>query len=279
MRILVVGGAGYIGLAVSEVLRKLGHDVWVLDIKDQMRPFILNLKIKYVVGSVIDLSLNNKIMAEFDTIINLTGGLDDAKLYGMGPMFISQACSAMYLKRASEHAKIVHISTQYVYGSSAPGELEMHSEREHTRAECDYGIAHVMAEQAISSDERAAILRFGTVWGNTRNTRWDTWGNHLHSLRRKGELIDLYHPHRTISMLTIQNAVKVIQWVIEEDIAGTYNVADRVGLREDTAREFLGDYPYTNRALSEGFSIGMNCNRVKKAGFEFEDNTPEFEDE
>jgi len=276
MKVLVVGGAGYIGLATCEMLRDLGYDVWILDIRDQVRPFILNLKIKYLLGSVLDVAQHKSALAGFDVIINLTGGLDDAHLMGLGVHFVAQACSVMHLKRANEQAKIIHVSTQYVYNSSEPGELEMHSEREKPKPGCDYGISHIMAEQALASDDSSIVLRFGTVWGKTRNTRWDTWGNHIFYLKRKNELIDLNHPHRTISMLTIHNAIKVICWAMG-DVSGTYNVADKVGLREDLARELLGDFPFTNRRYSTGYSIGMDCSKIKKAGFQFDDSVPRFE--
>lgn len=256
MKILVVGGAGYIG---CEVVDALNRDVWILDIAGYRAPMI---KAKFVVDSVLALVDHPTVLQTFDAVINLTGGLDDAHLFGMiGSPFMSQVCAPFYLRQCNPDMRIVHVSTQYVYSGAG-----MHKERGKAEPVCDYGIGQLMAESSLVGDPNSVILRFGTVWGRSRFQRQDTWGNHF---LYDEEPFDENHPDDVISMLGIKNAVRVIEWALTAK-PNVYNVADLVGLKRDIIEE-SDDLTVTYRPQSGGLTVGMDCSRIRQAGFSFEE--------
>jgi len=255
--ILLVGGAGYIGF-------DLPMKGTILDISGRRSVTALGHGYKFLVGNVAETPTRKDLLERFDAVINLTGGLDDGHLNGLGPGAMVQACANLSIREACPNARIVHISTQYVY--STP---EMNKERSKTDPQCDYGVVQAMAEKSLENDDNAVILRFGTVWGKGTYTRFDTWGNHFFELMSNKQFVDLNYPKNMISMLSLHNAHRAIMWALEAE-PGVYNVADYVGIREDIAKSVLGDYVYTNRPFTNGFSIGMDCNRIQRKGFEFE---------
>jgi len=213
------------------------------------------------------------LLADFDTIINLTGGLDDANVSGLGLSAMTQSCSNLSIRDACPDARIVHVSTQFVY--STP---DMNKERSKTNPQCDYGVVQSMAETALENDDNSVVLRFGTVWGKGTFTRYDTWGNHLFKAMEEKKYIDVYNPKCMVGMLSLHNAHRAILWAMTAE-PGVYNVADWVGIKEDIVKATLKEYLYTNRPITQGFSIGMDCNRIQRKGFEFEPYELGFEND
>lgn len=259
MKVLVVGGAGYIGIEACLKLRE-EHVVWALDPSPDRTMFLFRNKVKCIASKVLEKCLEGPLSA-FDVIINLTGGLDDANLSGSVDQ---QALSTKYLRDAAPKARLVHVSTMYVYSTS-----DMNKERSKPNPIMDYGFAHLMAEQPLLNDDNAVILRFGTVWGESTFTRYDTWGNHFFK-HIEDKSVEVLYPKSMICLLSMHNAIKSIVWALDSP-AGIYNVADKIGFREDLAKEIVGDVPMTVRKHTSRISIGMDTSRIQKVGFSFDD--------
>lgn len=263
MKILVVGGAGYIGFEVATHLASTGHEVWSLDTNNARSVQLISYKVKTLVDSVENVRTGSAVLQTFDAVINLTGGVDDAGIWdAIQP---PQLLAVPLLRAACPSARIIHISTQYVFGVA-----EFNKERNKLSPQCNYGMTHCMAEAALVSDKNAIILRFGTVWGSATFTRWDTWGNHFQRAITQGDPLDLIFPKDLICLLSIKNAVAVISWALEVDAPGIFHVADEIGFREDLAEKLVeGRAPITHRPRNGGVSVGMNCTKVSRAGFSF----------
>lgn len=265
MNILIVGGLGYIGFELLRPLVSAGHHVTVLDVNYIRVPQAQHQKVQVVTDTVENLCPGS-FLENVDCAINLTGGVDDQFLYGTahatsGP----QVLAPLLVREACPKAKIVHVSTQFVYSGG-----DLFKERSKEIPACPYGLVHLMAEQALRSGETDVILRFGTVWGKATFPRWDTWINRLFWERANNGCIDIYNSTILTSTLHMSNAVKAILWSVEGP-PGTYNIADYVGYKEDIVRLILKAYPYTARLPKEGISSGMDCSRARKAGFSFDE--------
>jgi len=256
MKVLIVGGLGYIGYEVARHLQQT-HEVSVLDPASARVPLAVSHKLRCIVDSVEHAQQFPDYFTAFEAIVNLTGGLDDAHT-DMMPAFSVQACAPAYLKHAS-NARVIHISTQYVYSDAV-----LNKERSSPAPVCAYGLMHAMAEQAVQDE---VILRFGTVWGPGTYTRYDTWGNHLKQIVDASKPVEECYPNHLLCLLHISTAVRAVAWALE-DGAGTYNVADKQGFKDELVQEFCGDVPVTFRRFTGGMSQGMDCSRIVKAGFE-----------
>lgn len=265
MRILVVGGAGYIGFEVCKALRARDHVVYSLDTDNTRSIQLLSAEIRTIVDDVTNVRPGLAVFSMLDAIVNLTGGLDDASIGG--DIQAAQLLALPFLRSASSSAKIVHVSTQYVYGQP-----EYSKERNKCTPMCNYGTMHCMSESALVSDENSVILRMGTVWGPAVFTRWDTWGNHLIKAIKDEEPITIINPKDLICLLDMPNAVKSIIWAVEEAAPSVYNVANWIGYKEDLVLKFVTDgRAITFRNHPGGISVGMNCSKISNAGYIFEE--------
>jgi UDP-glucose 4-epimerase len=80
MRVLVTGGAGFIGSHLSERLVAEGHEVTVLDnfstgSRDNLRSLFNNRQVNIIEGSILDSSLLNKVVKKNDYIFHLAAAV------------------------------------------------------------------------------------------------------------------------------------------------------------------------------------------------------------
>src|SRR5438876_5731767 len=80
MRILVTGGAGFIGSHLSEELLRRGHEVWALDDLSTGRAqnfasFGHNSGFRFIEGSVLDAPLVNGLVAQCEQVFHLAAAV------------------------------------------------------------------------------------------------------------------------------------------------------------------------------------------------------------
>src|SRR5258705_13668099 len=80
MRILVTGGAGFIGSHLAEQLLERGHEVWVLDdlstgSLDNLKTFEHNPRFHFVQGSVTDPSKVSELVANVERVFHLAAAV------------------------------------------------------------------------------------------------------------------------------------------------------------------------------------------------------------
>ena len=76
MRILVTGGAGFIGSYLVEVLLSMGHNITVLDdmstgTYNNIEPFNKDKKFSFVLGTILDENLMMKLVSKCDQVYDL----------------------------------------------------------------------------------------------------------------------------------------------------------------------------------------------------------------
>jgi len=113
MKVMITGGAGFIGQHISQKLTKLGHEVTVFDIHGPIKYG------KLVRGDVFDFPNLKKVVEKHDVIVHLVG-LPDARAAQEDPMqsFNLNVVSAQNVLEACRlgNKKIIFPSTAAIYG-------------------------------------------------------------------------------------------------------------------------------------------------------------------
>lgn len=228
MKIMVLGGAGYIGSALVPKLLERGYEVAVVDLLwfgnnlpeevEVVKKDVLCLKPSDLEGyeQVIFLAgLSNDPMAEFSPSLN----------------FVSNSAAPAYLGYISKKAgvrRFIFAGTCSVYGYT---EDKLFDENSPTVCNYPYGLSKLYGEKAVihmADDSFSVIsLRKGTVSGYSPRMRLDLIVNTMYkTAMTRGEII-VNNPSIWRPILSIDDAVSAYLRALESDykISGVFNVA------------------------------------------------------
>jgi UDP-glucose 4-epimerase len=124
MRILVTGGAGFIGSHLAEECLRRGHEVWALDDLstgrlDNLSSFSHSPRFRFVEGNVMDATLVNGLVAQCDRVFHLAAavGVKYVLENPLRSLLTNIRGTEVVLEAASTHGrKIVLASSSEVYG-------------------------------------------------------------------------------------------------------------------------------------------------------------------
>jgi UDP-glucose 4-epimerase len=177
MKILVTGGAGYIGSALVEKLITQGHEVRVID--DLSNGFLenINQKAEFLNGSILDEELLSKAVKNIEAVFHLAAkirveeGEEKPELYRQvnvdGTLNLIKLCNLLGVK------KFIFASTAAVYGE--PSDYPV-SEESQTKPVNVYGktkleIDEYLSKQATSLEISVISFRFFNVSGAVQNSK------------------------------------------------------------------------------------------------------------
>ncbi len=155
-RILITGGAGYIGRIAHAFLEKLGADVWVLDdLSGQGTPLSSN---KFVHTSLLNTSELNQLFTtqRFDAVLHLAAKIDVGESVRKPEHYWTNNVvgSQRLLSAMKPHcSKIVFASSAAVYGNQ-PGRVTEHTSLAPTSP---YGQGKRAVEQLIEAEQVSGI--------------------------------------------------------------------------------------------------------------------------
>lgn len=135
MKILITGGAGFIGSALAESLSKSSHELIILDsLNPQIHganpkfinsSLLVNSNIRFVEGDIRDLGLVENLLQNVDSIVHLAAETGTGQsMYQISHYYSvnQQATSAIFESIALRHKnvrKIIIASSRSVYGEGA----------------------------------------------------------------------------------------------------------------------------------------------------------------
>jgi nucleoside-diphosphate-sugar epimerase len=250
MRILIAGGAGYVGSALIPKLLERGYDIDVVDLfwfGNQLPP-----EVGIVNRDIFDLQIND--LKDYDQVLFLAGLSNDPMAeYSPSKNFIFNAAAPAYLCYIARQAKVrryIYASSCSVYGYT---ENELFDEDRPVSSHYPYGISKLQGERAVmqlQGDGFSVIaLRKGTVCGFSPRMRFDLIINTMFKTAMKDRVITVNNPAIWRPILSIEDACMAYVRAIEanESISGIFNVASgnhTVGeiadLVESTLQQELG---------------------------------------
>ena len=161
MRVLVTGGAGYIGSHTAQLLARRGHDVVVLDTLERGSPAAVR-DAALVVGSVADREVLDRLFdgSPVDAVVHFAAWkAAEESLRDPGRYFGNNVAGTLTLLDAMVAANVralVYSSSCAVYGT--PEHLPV-TEAAATRPENAYGESKLLVERLLPWYERAHGLR------------------------------------------------------------------------------------------------------------------------
>lgn len=176
MKILITGGAGYLGSVITGKMLSAGHDVIVLDKllfnQTSLLQYTSNSKFKFVYGDVRNEQLLEKLCNESDVIIPLAA-IVGFPACASDPQLAKEINfkQIVNIVRFAKHKKILYPNTNSGYGISE-GQTECTEESPLTPISV-YGQTKCDAENFLRSSTDSILFRLATVFGVSPRMRTD----------------------------------------------------------------------------------------------------------
>lgn len=197
-KILVTGGAGYLGSILCTHLINLGYEVTVIDCllynKNSLLHLMLNKNFKFIKGDVCNKKMISKEIKGKDFIIPLAA-LVGAPLCAKFPKKAKQVNldSIKYLvKKLSKNQKILYPNTNSGYGVG--DKKKFCDENSLLNPISIYGKTKVDAEKIVLSHKNSVIFRLATVFGYSYRMRTDLLVNFYVKEAVKKKQLGIYEP-------------------------------------------------------------------------------------
>src|SRR3984957_5156332 len=228
MKILIAGGAGYVGSVLIPRLLDRGYKVDVVDLfwfGNNLPPEVGVLRKDIFHLSVADLE-------SYEQVIFLAGLSNDPMAeFSPSKNFIFNAAAPAYLCYIAKQAKVrryIYASSCSVYGYT---ENELFDEDRPVASSYPYGISKLQGEQAVMQliDDNFSViaLRKGTVSGYSPRMRFDLIINTMFKCAMKDGVIRVSNPAIWRPILAIDDAAMPYSRAVEanESVSGIFNIA------------------------------------------------------
>lgn len=221
MKILIVGGAGYVGGVVTDLLIKNKYNVTVYDsllYEDQYMkdcPFIL--------GDVRDESKLKGLLSKFDTVVWIAALVGDGAC-NIDPKLTNEINfkSVEFLSQ-NFNGRIVFFSTCSVYGA----QNQLLNENSSVNPLSLYASTKLKAENALKN-KNAIIFRLGTLFGLSdkfARLRMDLVVNTLTAKAFIENKINVFGGEQYRPLLHVKDAAKAIHESISSKEVGIFNLS------------------------------------------------------
>jgi nucleoside-diphosphate-sugar epimerase len=228
MKILIAGGAGYLGSVLVPKLLDRGYEVDVVDLfwfGNHLPP-----ETGIIHKDIFD--INVKDLEAYQQVVFLAGLSNDPMAeYSPSQNFIFNAAAPAYLAYIAKKAKVkryVYACSCSVYGYT---DNELFDESRPVSSSYPYGISKLQGEQAVMNllDDKFSVisLRKGTVSGYSPRMRLDLIINTMFKNGVRNREITVNNPSIWRPIVSVEDATNAYVRAIEasERISGIFNVA------------------------------------------------------
>ena len=266
-RILVTGGAGFIGSHLVDSLLARGHSVTVLDnlssgVLENLRGHRL---LTFVQGDISDLNLVDRLVENSELVFHLAEYIPSTKSFGVGHVVkfsvdsplqdfdVSVRGTLIVLNSAKKYGKkFVFTSTAAVYGEST----FLLKESSQTMPISPYGVSKLCAEEYVKLYSRihrlpVSIVRFFNVYG-PRQLKYVMY-DLLLRVKENPDCIEMLGTGEEMrDFVYVEDAVNALLLVSQDEFAigEVYNVASgqQTRIREliDALLRVYGAHPTIN---------------------------------
>lgn len=218
-RILVPGGAGYLGSVLTEMLVQRGFDVTVIDNLDYAQNTLFNLfhykNLKFVYGDITNYEFmkNHMIRNKYDYILPLAAvvGFPVSEHKPEVTWLVNHEAVKTILKFRGG-ARIIFPTTNSGYGAT-DGKSEC-TEDSPLNPITPYGKSKVAAEQEVAKDGDYVCFRLATLFGFSPRMRTDLLVNDFTHKAVNEKAIILFERTFKRNFLHVRDAARGFLWAI-----------------------------------------------------------------
>lgn len=263
MRILVTGGAGYIGSVLIPTLLDEGHFVTVIDSFMYKQTSLLDCcysqKLIIIRGDARDKNLLAEHLKNADVIIPLAclTGAPICKKYPYESRAVNLDAVKLLLELKSKEQRIIFPTTNSGYGI---GQKDIYCTEETPLNPVSlYGELKVGAEKAILASGNAITLRLATVFGISPRMRLDLLVNDFVHRAVNDRFVILFEPHFKRNYIHVRDVALAFMHCLK-NFEKMKNEAYNVGLSDanlsklelcEAIKEQLPDFYFTEAKVGE----------------------------
>jgi nucleoside-diphosphate-sugar epimerase len=230
-KILVTGGAGYVGTTLIPMLLERNYEVTIIDNLmfgngDKLIPFINNKNFSFIEGDIRDEKLVASLVKGKDIIIHLAAyvGFPLCRLKGEHESYEVNTQASRFLANVLEEEQYL------LFGSTGSnyGEVTvLCTEETPLNPLSIYGKTKTEAEQIVMGRKNSTAFRFATAFGVSPRMRLDLLVNDLtHKAMTEGYAV-IYESHFLRTFIHVRDLARSFIFAIdnqEEMVSNVYNV-------------------------------------------------------
>lgn len=269
--VLIIGGLGYIGSILYEILKGEGWNVEILDnhLYKELKPTN-----EFIDVDVRDKDDLKKFIQKFDVVVNLAAIVGDPAclidtnlaidINCIGTRHVAELCSKY-------NKKIVHISTCSIYGS----EPNVIVKEEDEGFPIDfYGQTKYTQERIVREicSDNYCVLRLGTAYGLSPRMRYDLVVNTFAARAIKFNKITVFGGEQERPFVHIKDISRAIVHVIKNNLNGIFNVrGENLSLLKlsQIVKDITKCEVEVNTNITDSRSYMVDSSKLLSTGFEF----------
>jgi len=218
-KILITGGAGYLGSVLSTELVSLGYDVTVIDLlkyeKNSLSHLFYFKNFTLITADINKEEVIKKYIKKFDFIIPLAA-LVGAPLCEKNKLLAKKTnvgSLKLILKYIKKSQKIIYPTTNSGYGI---GQKNKYCDEESPLNPISlYGVTKLEAEKIVMQHKNSVAFRLATVFGFSYRMRTDLLVNNFVERAVKTKKLDIFEPHFRRNYVHIRDVVKAMLFAIK----------------------------------------------------------------
>jgi nucleoside-diphosphate-sugar epimerase len=232
-KVLITGGAGYLGSVLTEVLLNKGYQVTALDNlsykQTSVAPFVYNKNFKFILGDVRDVSTLKPLVKTHDVIIPLAAivGMPACKANPQSAIDINYLQVKNIVDWVSKDQMVMIPNTNSQYGSST----EIITEESPFKPLSLYAETKCDAEKAVLDSGNGIAMRLATVFGMSYRMRMDLLVNDFVYKALTDNYLVLFESHFVRNYIHVRDIANTFLFMIE-NYDKCNNNAFNVGLTE-----------------------------------------------
>ena len=216
-KVLITGGAGYIGSMLSTELLKDGHEVTIIDLmkydKGSLNHLYFHKNFKLINKDIRNLKVMKKLVTNHEFIIPLAAlvGAPLCEKYKKEAIDINYKAIKSLAKMMTARNKIIYLTTNSGYGI---GEKNKYCDENsplkpislYGRTKCD------SEEEIVSNLKNYICFRLATVFGFSYRMRSDLLVNNFVYTAIKKKKLTIFEPHFRRNFIHIRDVVEGIKY-------------------------------------------------------------------